>query len=72
MRRSFDDPEWLFEGAVRIGVIVALTLLVSGLLSVFDAGLPGAIGGFFGYVAAVVRYTGLLTAVMYAVARARR
>ncbi|MFC7155575.1 hypothetical protein ACFQPA_08900 [Halomarina halobia] len=72
MRRRFEDPEWLLEGAVRIGAIVAVTLLVSGTFSLLGSAFPFGLDAFFEFVAAVVRYAGLITALMYAVARATR
>jgi hypothetical protein len=82
MRSGFDpfDPEWLAAEAIRIGLIVLAGLLLAalvgglfGLIGEFVAGIAGGVGLWVievgAFLSTVIRYTTLLTGVLYAVDR---
>ncbi|WP_254537325.1 hypothetical protein [Halomarina litorea] len=82
MRSGFDpfDPEWLAAEAIRIGLIVLAGFLLAVLVGGFFGLLGNLLGGlsstvgqwFFGvgaFLSTVLRYTTLVTAVLYAVDR---
>lgn len=71
MNRSSVDGRWLLAESLRIGSIVLVGFLFSHLLSLFI----GAFGvellyGIEGTLVAVIRYTTLITALLYAITMA--
>ena len=71
MNKTSVDARWLLGGSLRIGAIILVAFLVGAFvdeaISAFGLSL---LYGLSDEIVAVIQYTGIVTAILYAVARA--